>query len=74
MAPSAVEFSPVAELKTQDVPKHVLKSPLQLSNGFPPPKRVLQASKLIFEPNPNPRAVPVPGSPESGKKLYVLYF
>jgi hypothetical protein len=72
MSPSAIEVPEAAQLQTKDVLTRVLKSPQSAVNGFKTPKLTpLDASSLVFEPNPNPRMVAKPGSPDYGKKLYV---
>lgn len=63
MAPTAIQ--PVSELTTEGQ-KHIITrtAPSIIANGETTQISELDASKLIFNRNGNPRAVPEPDSPE----------
>lgn len=70
MAPGAVNL-PVAEThEASNGVTHSLKGQTAAPTSVKAPQRApLDASRLIVERNPCPRAVPLPGSPEAGKKM-----
>jgi hypothetical protein len=75
MAPSAVEPEAIQELTSKGVARIIDSTAPSIVKDVKPIATLdeLDASKLIFIPNPHPRAIPAPGTAEAAKKLCVLF-